>query len=239
MAAAERINNHSMLPPGKLPAWLLGEKTPVNIYNYSMRPSNTPAQMPFGPVREETPAKPGFAINPSPEQPAVEPAALEGEQPAWVKKLVADAIASIPKSAPQVSNDIPLSPEINAGDEPTKAEAVDPSPEVAEDALMKVEPEKEEAIAPVHVPETETYSPEPLTLTAPLEAPAPEPPILASAEPPLAAQAPPQREYAPNTGPQPSAPTFADWVLNHSRAALIILVAIILLPILLLVLGII
>lgn len=47
-----RSINYSMLPPGKLPKWLLEKKAPEKIYNFSMRPPGSSERLP-APILEE------------------------------------------------------------------------------------------------------------------------------------------------------------------------------------------
>ncbi len=219
--------NYSMLPPDKLPNWLLEKQQPPKIYNYSM---DAPGTQPLAIEKfqeRELPSHEVFVQPPHIPTIAPEPIAVEN--------------VPAPESIPDTGLAAPASVTI----EVETPLSIDETPLVDENALPSREvpvqpastpPAASEPIAAENVP----AAPEPIPdrvlaalASAPVAVEAPPPPAQAFPAEPF----PPagQPEYPFNTT-QPPSKSFTDWILNNSNTSMIIVVGIILFAIVLIVL---
>lgn len=219
-----------MLPPEKLPSWLLEKKTPVKVSNYSMQPLDK--HTPLTNVYQSTiPTASQQAIIEPLAVPAVdEPTVKEAEQMNLGNHPEVKTITVNDDDNDQIANDA-----VTSMTDSQKAHV----PDVMDDNFDPDADSVKEAVDELDAPEYET---EPVPNW---QAPAPpviEPYISISTAPPASFEVEPtrtpvQQNYSPHST-RPTSTGFADWVLNNSRISLAILAGIILVSILLIILGI-
>jgi len=208
---ARRIN-YSMLPPEKLPSWLLEKNTPPKIHNFSMRPPDATVQMPELVQARQAPSPEVLAPPPAPVEPKTTEQVLMAE-PENVPEVVAIAPAE-----DQV-HDIFLEPSINV----SGAERLN-SPEHQEPVVVPERPTVSVAEAPTAILDSPTIQPEVQVAPPPrIEAPNP-------------AVQPTQAPGYPYNAPAPASKSFGDLILDNSNTTIIIVSGIIVFAIVLIVL---
>lgn len=268
--------NYSMLPPQKLPNWLLDKNTPAKVYNFSMHAPSTRPQV-FEYVQEKELASKEVPTN-TQEVPflAVQPIITEKERP--IPEIIPDLVSTIPEeqnNATETTDKVSDFAASNIQDQQEAIDAIANAPALDSDIIpaMDTTPATNENIQPItNEDETETekdskpletnfgfdaetlnntthktefdanisenFSEPVFVLTSqnpPAVPPAPHVAAPILVEPP---QPPPpaiQQEYPPHFTP-PESKSFANWMLNNSNTATIILVGIILFSILIMML---
>ncbi len=211
-----RSINYSMLPPGKLPKWLLEKKAPEKIHNFSMRPPGGQERVPSPPPEERIPA-PAVVSYPTPVPPAEQPT-VSLETPAAPELTAPDS----------PSFDVEIQPEpaeiaLDRNDTPGAVEEETPQAPIfdtaiAEETISDFEP-LDSAIH--HSVEPEQPMPVP---TEPLDFPAETLAAQERQQPPVVPVAP-QRPPAHRS--RPASYSLGDWIYNNSTTAMIIVAAII------------
>lgn len=264
--------NYSMLPPQKLPNWLLDKNTPAKVYNFSMHAPSTQPQV-FEYVQEKELVSKEVPTN-TQEVPflAVQPIVTENERP--TPKIIPDLVSTTPEDQNNATETTDFA-ESNIQDQQEEIDAIANAPALDSDIIpaMDTTPETNENIQPItnegetgteegfkpletnfgfdaetlnnttHKTEldaniSENFSEPVLILTSqnpPAVSPAPHVTAPILVEPP---QPPPhaiQQAYPPHFTP-PESKSFANWMLNNSNTATIILVGIILFSILIMML---
>jgi hypothetical protein len=213
-----RSINYSMLPPDKLPNWLLEKKSPEKIQNFSMRPPGSQERVP-SPTPEERIPEPDVVSYPAPAPPA------SAEQPT-VQLETPTAPELTAPDAPSV--DVEIQPEpaeivLDRNDTPAAIEQETPQAPVVNTAIAEETiPDREPLDSAIHHP-VAPEQPMPVPSEA-LVFPAETPAVQEWRQPPAAPVAP-QRPPAHKS--RPAAYSLGDWIHNNSTTAMIIVVAII------------
>lgn len=204
--------NYSMLPPEKLPSWLLDKNTPPRIQNFSMRPPDATRQMPEPMQERQAPPPEAWTPPPTPVEPKVIETAPKNEP-----EKLPEIVASTPVEV-QVQD---IVPELSVREAEAEASNTPVQPEPA--AALETPPVPVEEVPPTIPDRPAIQTAIQIPLPPPMEAPTP------AFQP---ASAPGQSYNAP----PPNSKSFGDWILNNSNTAMIIVVGIIIFAIVLIVL---
>lgn len=194
--------NYSMLPPDRLPSWLLEKNKPEPVYNFSMRPPGN--QPPVAPnFREMPPVSPSVPMERTMAAPVLEPDVFEPLKP--IVEIAPETTVEPPQvsSAPAESQYSDLKPFVHLANTYNPVEDSTAIPDNVLPVTDNREMDIEAISAPVeNVPATETSQvyETPSTLSANYEK-VPAPP-----EAPAVSYVPPSAPIEPPRQPIPAMP---------------------------------
>lgn len=211
-----RSINYSMLPPDKLPNWLLEKKAPEKIYNFSMRPPGSQEQAPSPTPEERRPEPVAVSYPPPAPTPPAEQLPAPPEAPA-APELTAPAPPSF---------DVEIQPEpvgitSDRNDIPEAIEQETPQAPVFDTVTAE---ETVPALNPLDLALHQSLEPEQPQPAELLVFPTETPSVQEQQQPPVVPMAP-QRYPAHRS--RPASNSLSDWIYNNSITAMIIVIAII------------